>query len=864
MDFRYQQFKERLSNVKFELHDKELHIGKYESISAEMFFTSQHEEKRNKIIIHPGGDVITIIAIIITAFSEYIRNMIDPGNNILEHLNVGDLVEVDGYRARYDGMDNDRIILHYLDGTTSFPVEQSYRIARYSGSASTINKMPTKKGAKAKVTKHIIASIFDIDTKELSNIIKYSTVFIASKEKVYDIVRGLKIVYGGKKYDITSIFPLAYYSSADCRLDFAGNSTRIEPIIKFASKISTARELIQNSKDIKCVTIMGEEFFKSNPTELDWILKRRSIESTNIILQWGKMTNIEGLLNNTENLEVYAWSKNAIKSNIKLYTTNSYEKKISHISYIQDEIINNFLNKDISLKTVGIGDEFEEKIVVCRKFLREISNSIAVDEKKDEFLKLSYTLLNLYEKSCFPLKILENMIEEESLIGVHPKQVLVKLDEIVLYLSTFVNDSTTNKKVKYIVENLNFLREQLYETNLKWDELIKVIRKSRLKKIMLVLYKAYFIDVMRKCCTLNNIPLDFSMNTINKFNPTSMYDTVLLTGVYQGKNFDIINNSYTDNIIILSYKEEVSLFEWIQKKSNYVANKLDRLNKLVEYREDKNEPSNDEDINDSVNDLIEIENIINDIIRRQGVVEGNFNGGATKTECIKVAIFESGEKAYFSKYFLPNKLDRDCEEIKDVKIEDLSIGDELVFKKDEKDMDKDIIQDIIEKLMENIDFRRQYDESLRLSRYWKYALDSFMQKNNVDDNYISSQLLKFNVIRSPMAISTWLRTNKTTAPDKEEVYYALANIIQDNVFMEKWKDVFKASSLIRKLQMRLKKYLGKCIVKSVVKESKTDFDKIVERCVGDVSKLAQIVQIEQLYDVEIEIPVHMANKLIEI
>lgn len=867
MDLSNLQLKESLGKVKFELRNKELVWEEYESISAQMFFSPQTVDKKNRIIIHPGGELMLIISIIMSAFNDYIRNMIDPANNILEHLEIGDMVEVNGYRAIYEGIKDNNIILKYVDGSVYFPVDHSYKMTGYNGCAKTINKMPTKKGVKRKVTKDVVSSIFNIDTKEFSNIIKYSTIIVAQKEKVYEIVNNLKIVYEGKKYDITSIFPFAYYSSADRQLDFAGNATKVEPIIKFTSKISVAQDIIQNNKDIKNVTIIGEEIFRNNPTYLDWIIKRRSIENTNIVFEWSKMRNIEGLLENIENIEIYAWSKNAILDKINLYHTKSYDKKISSCSCIQHKVIYNFVNKVIDIKKLNNTENLDNKILVTRKLLKEISYNMVIDDKRDEFLKLSYTLINLYEKSCFPLKVLEEMIEEERLIAVHPKQFIERLNELAKYLELYVFDSASISKGKYIIENLTFIRKVLYENNPKWYELIKAIRMAKFNKMILVVYKAYFIDVIRKCLEMNKMTLSFEISTINRFNPNKMYDVIVIAGVYQGKNYDIINSSYNEKVIILPYLSESKLFAWINKKNSCLVNKIEKVNKLVEYdSQEVIDEINDMNIEleEEVKDLIDIEDIINDIIKKHGIIEGNFNTSVSRTDCVRVAIFESGEKAYFSKYFSPSLLDRSSEDIRDVNTEELSVGDELVFKKDEKDMDKDIIQDVIEKLLENSEFKKEYENKLMLSRYWKNALDNFMNENNYNENYISSQLLNYNVIRSPMAINTWLRFSKSTAPDKQEVYYALANIIKDKFFMDKWKDIYEACSAIRKLNIRLKKYLGKCIVKSVVKEVKSDFDKIVEACVGDITKFAQIVQIEQLYDVQIEVPVYMINKLIEI
>lgn len=260
-----------------------------------------------------------------------------------------------------------------------------------------------------------------------------------------------------------------------------------------------------------------------------------------------------------------------------------------------------------------------------------------------------------------------------------------------------------------------------------------------------------------------------------------------------------------------------------------------------------------------------MERLINDLTFNDNLYCVSNESVSSKVKCIRCVTFETGEKAYFTKFFKANVFDRYNESIIEKSVEELKQGDELIFVRNERDMERDIVIEIVNKLLNNEQFNYKYNIMLELSKYWKKSLKEFMDKNNFDEVYISRQLQLYNCPRDPITISLWIKSNKIIGPVDKEVYKAIAMITEDIFLLENWENVYEACNLIRKLHTRIKKYLANSIIKSVTGLNKEEIWEleIIKDSLGELSDYAQIVQIENIFDLDKELPIHLVNKLIE-
>jgi len=864
-----------IGNANIIIDDTELTFSEYEKINSNILTQIFSGEKSTNVVIHPGGDVVFYVYLISAAITQYMRNMDESTNSLLENLREGDLVEIDGARARFRGVtkllgnEQDSVRLEYADGTTYLEIDRIYRVQPYNGTATKLSKMPTKQSNRKSKTKDVISNILNIDKTELASILKYSTLIVAPKQRIFNLVKRLQVNDLECSYDFTSIFSCAYYPGVDTLYNFPGNSSNGEPLLKFVSKISTAKELILNNKEnIKSVIIFGEEMYQSSLHELEQIINRKAIHDTTIVLEWSSIKTIEYILKEEYNCNLYAWNEQAFLNNINLF-----EKKYFHndadVLKAQDEIINNYMDRRINSCVVECSVEFADRLIETRRILRSLTTIEVEHEDKDEFIRIAYSLAILFEKSCFPLRYLEKLINDEHIVAVSPLDSIERLDNLKQRLLSRVLPSSLKNELDNVIFNLSIIREMIMDENPKWAKINEVMGEIQFKHAAIVLPKLYYVNVLENNITERNLLHGIDVLTISKFKPERIYDEVVFTGFYENKNFDIFNNCYANKMTFLLYPTELGLFKWKKQQNERILSQITKRNLLAEEdNNDEIELKHDEYTkqNDDIYLTVQLDQVMAELVQKHAnKFENNYDSlsRVERVESIRTVLFETGEKAFFTKYFKPSIIDRDNESIVDKAVEELVVGDEIVFIKNEINVEKDIIESIINKMMENEDFRKQYDDCWNINGIWRSTLKRYMFENKCSEEYISLSLLEYGISRNPYTIAYWVRSNKIVGPTEEEVYDALALITEDKYFIEHSKEVYLACNEIRKLQTRLKKHLAKSIISTMVNDEKSDFDLLVESTVGDLSSMANVVQIEQIFNNKIDVPISITNKLID-
>lgn len=332
----------------------------------------------------------------------------------------------------------------------------------------------------------------------MPSVLKYSTLIVASKLLIYEIAKKIKISDDIRSIELTTLFPSAYYSSSENIDNFKGNFIKSEPILKFTSKISTARDIIQQNKEIKNVIIFGEDVIKNNLSDLEWVLKRKSVENVIIIAEWNEILSFKHLLNEDNEINIYAWSEESLLSNINLIELLKPNPIESKYNKQEKKLINNYLNKEINVIKID-NDELSLKIEETRNKLKKLIKSLDEQVEYREFLKQSYGLLNIFERIPIPIKYLEKTIDSKNLIVLHPTRTINNLFKISNQLLQSRTNNLYSLLVREIINNLNFIYNKIYNDNPKWPEFIKVIRDIQYKSHLVIVPKSYYIDAINMC-----------------------------------------------------------------------------------------------------------------------------------------------------------------------------------------------------------------------------------------------------------------------------------------------------------------------------------------------------------------------------
>ena len=246
----------------------EIIIEMYLKFFAEQF---NPEERSLSFAFHTGSvcfDVVSVAALMMGCLAyEFSSN-----DEILSELELGDMVLYKGERYRWGGVEKLGLIatkpeMEFIvlkqDGkgkngplTLYFPYEKNKHLIKpYYGSSSVTDGRGVRKDKTNR--NDFISYILDIPPSEVPIALDISVVVVADKNEFIDICKHLRIRYDGEKeVKLMDVVPVSYYTGSGEQFQIGKNASKAEAVIKIASKLSTARELVLDRTGNKVIGLL--------------------------------------------------------------------------------------------------------------------------------------------------------------------------------------------------------------------------------------------------------------------------------------------------------------------------------------------------------------------------------------------------------------------------------------------------------------------------------------------------------------------------------------------------------------------------------------------------------------------------------
>lgn len=830
-------------------------------------------EQKNNLIINTGGEIMEANSLVSTALRIYINNAVNDENNILNIIDEGDKVVYKGNIVEYKGIkihesDNqEKIELKYRkdDSNIFIPKESCYELTIYNGDGNNLSVMNSKVKKRKDIMKELISAITGIERKKFTGTIVDSAVVVMPNISYIDeMVNNTYFIKDNERYNFSAVFPCAYYSNSENYRDYPGNLAKLKHLMKFTTKLSTARELIHYDKNIKYLIVFGEELYRNDLNELELLMKRKSLDTSIVFNDWSSINNVNDIVENNE-VKLFSWSKNALLDNINLqeYKDELMKKRCSDIWKRAENIV----QKKIELMKVDIDKNTEDLMKKVRKDIKlfDLENKFN-DENVTYFVRNASYLINIFENIFIPIEEMEQIIHKFKLSASKPKDILNKLDDILKKYNKNYGDYNL---MNSIVDNLNLLYLELYLKNNKYNYIKKYLLKNRNKNIAIVTKNRSEREVIKRYFYEQNIIC--STYTVKDFPKNKVFDEVILNGVTYFGRYNYYFNNSSPLVSNLVYKFHEKIFNRINRRNIMLAKKLDSHNELVQSEENiepyqiikiENEKQIKEEfdiISDTMN--LSIDNLLHSL--NKNFVEYKGHGQPMTAE--RLVLFTLGDYAFLSKYYKASVLDRNKSEITYKDCTSILKGDELVFVRTSELGANDIVDNIIEKLMEKEEFSREHRETLELSVYWKDLFKKYVDENNMTYREFS-KLLNENSSKntSVASISSWFNSN-IIGPRNIYAFESAVKFIDDEFFRNNYSEIFESCKLARSMHMKISRALGKIIVRSAVNSNyrgNEELEKLIIRSIGDVQEYIQIVEVHEIEKLKKEVPVSMINKLI--
>lgn len=835
---------------KFMLYYKDKKIN-FNDLEKKLFEVFMYEDKDNNIYITPkDNNYFFMMFIIYCGLMQYWESIYSKGNNLIDQLKEGDILEFSKSRCKFVTREENKIKLKFADMTYTIPFEQVYKISLYKGNAKNLNKYPRNTNRGTKKTKNIMSKILDIDNSAFSKIIDKSTLIVVPKGIIFPIVDNLKIKFDDDLLNVGEVFPIAY-----CYLDsnyhyFKGNASKQEPIIKCISKIYNAKEIVKKDKNINSVIILQDKLNNEDIEDIIYISRKSNINKIRLIVS---PLSIEKNINN-ENIKD--------KFNIINIDKEFYKKilpyNIDFLSKIQYKFLRNYANSTkmyICIKNLKF-DECKKKVLFkCKNLIDKFGDNNSILK----FVINARTIVKRLYSMVMPLAEYEAYYTNKNLKSYKINKILKDLKDFSN--SNFVETLSDMSRIEIenILDNCNKLYEECYKSNPKWQQLESEIRFIRNEQVAIIIENKNIRSAFRKYLNKKyplktNITIETSNTIKEKFFDVIIYTSKLNDNYYWNyKSFNSPNHKY------ILFRSEQDNIKYLEKRYFKFIDKY--------YNSNNSKGMSPEDMEDNDFDELDVSEEINFNNTLESLIITSYipsNENILKYQnqtkkCDFVFTFENGGKAFLTSQYNAYVLNENKEEITNKKVSKIERGDLLLFI---EDIDKDLIEKVMLDLL-NIDkLKERYMASYELINKWKAELKKYMKNNDIKYSELESKMKQYGVSRTGATIRSWL-VNSIVGPQDKEVLKILGEITQIGILKNNYEECYEACSNIRRFQISIRKAIAKYILNSSINEDNEEIDLLIANRIEKSMSYIKRVEVKNIYHITKEVPSYLVNKIIE-
>ncbi|WP_018885349.1 DrmE family protein [Paenibacillus massiliensis] len=821
-------------------------------------------QRERGLVLHQGTSIPLYLSVALACFKAYLTDNSDNAA-FLNNLDIGDLVLYANKRGIYKGRDqNGNIIILNTDkggtSTTNYvPISLVNKVQPYFGNGKVLDGRGIKRKRNISVA---ISELFEIKKQEVKNVINKSVLVVCDRFEADEICGKFGLIINKKLVKISELFPTAYITSNEV-YHYPGNIAKVDPVIKFVNKLSFARELIIEDKSIETLIVSDSIYFTNGFSELVSIYERSTLKS--IILLGEICKGLDSrFLNELENIQLYLWNKESLMA-YEEFGIRLPEHLIHQESKRLQKMSSNHIN--MVEKVVQIDGFKHDGFFQCKKDLLQLCKQSDDSELRNIIVKKAYWLINLLEKSFFPISVMENMITKGQINAPSP---YLELSAMRKYLNNCLG-TNLEPLLRNIIESIARQVSELENHNPKFNYLLEEISDIKFTKtrLSIISAKTYYHKVFMEAAPMHLRELIEKVDffTSNKYNSLILYDMVLVVGMQRFSQLNPFLLSNTESVSFILYENEIKRYHQAAEYTKNMLLSLQKRNLFVDNNNSFDASNTCEDIVSTDHELDE-----NQIDDQLEILTESFsltdssenqvyftNTGAQTSEVIRMALMETGEKIYFTRFYSVYIYNIDRQIVQEKDVYSLNEGDLLIFTSYDDDT-RDIVERIIDILLESDNCSDQFREAYRKSKLWKGLLKDYIDRRKISYKQLSDMMEEMGAWKHEVTLRSWLDdASHIVGPRDIESYKTIAKITQDPEMLSSPEAYYQSSKEVRSMRVRVLKYLSKNIIKTYNK--KDIHDEILSALPIDLTKMSKIFQIDRIVNTEnLLVPSHLVNK----
>lgn len=832
------------------------------------FLSSNYEEKEHSmgIILHTGSTCFDAMLLIYAVISNLLENEFDV-NVFISSLSKGDLVLYQPPRAKAgrfefegfnppSGYDGEYIQLKAENECCYIPRKRWNLISPYYGNAERLDGRGLRK--KTNVRSTFFREVLGRSEEKIPNIIETSTIIVMAREKANYLIENLRIRFGKNELGLLDLITASYFTEGD-EYPYGGNAGKTEPVIKFTSKISVARQLLRSRNGNYHLGIMvcGEAIIYRNETELPELITRKSLKYTYISIEMDSQYAV-GVIKDYSSAEVFACTKQFLSLTAK---------KVCVKNPITCELINqvnHIIDRELEIHTIDrSGFITWKEYCIFKQAMYNIRFSEMDSIEKDDFIVQAYSLMKLFVTAVFPISKIEKMISENKIEIESPEK---RIDRLKTYIDNFqynIKDSASK-----VIDCLESMYLYLLDSSQKENELKKILERYRSKKILLVVPKAYYAQIIweLELQKIMDSPKNLIITTTNRFKNSLSSDVVISVGNITGKHFNILRCTAAPQIVVLLHEMEEKAFKYKQKEVAEYERLLDRTS-FTKKGTDDNSGANENIVDKDDEKIFLIEKNIEEYVNhteeqfylRAVEVASSSVASKSMSKVVAMVTFESGEYALLTKNYKAYSFNEVTHEVEEISIESINEGDSLVFTQN-NNVTRDIVDSILSNRIKENQISSEICDCYVKSKAWKQELMNYMQEQGVLPKDIATKMIANGVSVNEATIKRWLdEDSRMVGPQKLESIQQIALLTENEDMFENAKEYFDACRTIRSVRVMILKQIGQAIMDRISgKGSYINSD--ISDIYDALDSIALVLQVKSIVPIKKMVSINLSNR----
>lgn len=840
------------------------------------FFSMQfiNEQKTTSFLFHTGSlcfDIVSLVSLMMVCF---IYNL-TSNDELLQTLDDGDIVLYNEERYHWNGIikmkpsykssPQEYICLSQdpkgrNGGSKKYiPYENNKHLIKpYFGEAVATDGRGIRKSNSNR--NEFLSYILGVAESDVPSIMNISVVVIADKNTFIDVCNHVRISYiNGKSIHLTDVIPVSYYTSGGEEYQIGKNPAKTEAVIKVVNKVSTARELVldkQCNNKVVGIMVTNTDMSVVTNSEFKDLIRRKSLKFSLVIGPYNsEVSNI--VIDQHEDVNIFAFTKeilSTVSTNISTYNRLTLEL---------NKQVKNILNHETNIAYVNGSWNWNE-YKNLKDAIYAIKQSNWREDVKENFIKHSLGLINLYTSAFFPLEIMEKAIHN----SIIKANVMLPMDRIQELISIGQQNISMKEQSTSVVQALLKMYCDMKTISNKEKVLMQILSENKDKKIALVFPKAYYSSIFYYYYNTGGEYNNVICTTANSFDNKENYELIIVVCDTNGKRFDPILCYSSSKIIVLLYECEVKLFKYKKRQNAIRERKLNARIKGLDYEKEVS-AYNDDILYDlsyetirEYNDLEEyLENIEIFDLRKLIANSSSIRTNTSTAEVKYVGIFVTGEQILFSKNYKAVLYNSKSHKVTEISPDRLITGDTLVFTKRD-DFTRNIVDMIIEQLVFQRKISKQIQDAIEKSLYWKAILKEYKERNYLSYRNIAQEMSRYGSTLQEMAIRQWLDDDShIIGPRDIKTMEIIGRLTNDKYLQTDYKTIFDSCRIVRHFRREILSLIAQAInekLSNKVPDPGSAFEVVYEH----VDKLSEIMELENVYELDdtIYINSNMVNR----